>query len=380
MNVPYWIATGTRDNRFAADLAANADVVHAQVSGKRVLLVGGAGSIGGATLRALLAWEPREVVVADIDENGLAELGHDLAASGAVPEHTSLRLVTVDYGAPAMRRLLDGGADLVLNFAALKHVHSERDLVSLLQMIDTNLLKQARFIGWLKAAGCGHYFNVSTDKAADPRCFMGATKRCQETLLWGLDAGCPAASCRFANVAFSRGSVLDIWTRRLPRGQALTATRGIRRHFMSQCEAGTLCLLASTCTPHASLLVPDLGPKDEVELPTLAERFVAEHERQAVWCGDLADVRCVEIESPASVAVVARDPEPYEKASESFVGHGEELHPFGARTRTIRAGKPALNLPAWVNELARLCDDKAVDKPTLHRALSYAAPGFEWEA
>jgi FlaA1/EpsC-like NDP-sugar epimerase len=361
VNVPYWIATGTKDNRFAADLSDNADVVHAQVSGKRVLLVGGAGSIGSATLRALLAWEPREIVVADIDENGLAELGRDLAASGMVPACTALRLVAVDYGAPAMRRLLDGGVDLALNFAALKHVHSERDLVSLLQMIDTNLLKQARFMGWLKSAGCGRYFNVSTDKAADPRCFMGATKRAQETLLWGLDAGCPTSSARFANVAFSRGSVLDIWTRRLPRGQALTATRGIRRHFMSTYEAGTLCLLASTCTPPATLLVPDLGTEDEVELHELAQAFMTEHGRPLVH-------------------LETREPEPYEKASESFVGNGEELLAFGARTSTIRASKPALSLPAWINELARLCDDKTVDKPTLHRALAYAAPGFEWRA
>lgn len=356
--VPYWIATGTKENRFASDLLDNADVIHAQVSGKRVLLVGGAGTIGSSTLRALMAWQPREIVVADVDENGLAELGHELRFT--TPEGTALRLVAVDYGSQAMRRLLDGGVDLALNFAALKHVHSERDLVSLLQMVDTNVLKQARFMGWLREAGCGRYFNVSTDKAADPRCFMGATKRAQESLLWGLNAGCSTSSSRFANVAFSRGSVLDIWSRRMARHQDLVVTTGVRRHFMSTAEAGTLCLLAAACTPQRTLLVPDLCASDEVALTHLADALIKA-------TGALATVH----EQAA---------EAYEKASESFVGAGESLHPFGKRTRVIRAPEPMHDPHGWVVEMERAYGSAHVDKQTLYGLLTHAAPGFCWEA
>jgi len=356
--VPYWIATGAKENRFSSDLLDNADVIHSQVSGKRVLLVGGAGSIGSATLRALLGWQPREIVVADVDENGLAELGHELRFT--TPEGTALRLVAVDYGSQAMRRLLDGGVDLALNFAALKHVHSERDLVSLLQMVDTNVLKQARFIGWLSECGCARYFNVSTDKAADPRCFMGATKRAQESLLWGLDAGCPTSSSRFANVAFSRGSVLDIWSRRLARHQDLVVTTGVRRHFMSTAEAGTLCMLAAACTPPRTLLVPDLCASDEVVLTDLADAL---------------------IEATGALATVHEQAaEAYEKASESFVGAGEALVPFGKRTRTIRANPVSVDLLSWLGDLETLCACRRVDKPALARALAPVAPGFCWEA
>jgi len=211
---------------FEADCASHADEVASLVQGRRVLVVGGAGSIGSATAAQLAGFSPAQLHIVDTDENGLTELVRDLRSQGIVSDRTDLRTTPLDAGSPTMLRLLQDnrGYDLVLNFAAVKHVRSEKDLLSLLRMLDVNLRITRRLLENV-AATSERYFAVSTDKAANPVNLMGASKRAMEHLVLDEDLDIEVTSARFANVAFSQGSLLDGWLRRLAKRAAVGCAR-----------------------------------------------------------------------------------------------------------------------------------------------------------
>ena len=180
------IATGRDRSYFADDFAAATERLSDAFSGRRVLLIGGAGSIGSATLRSLLPLRPAHVTIVDHNENGLATLIRSLRAGGRVAPGTSITLLPLDFGGPAMHRLIRAEApfDAVLNFAALKHVRTEKHPAAVMQMLDTNVMAQLRLVRMLRESGVPRrYFTVSTDKAARPANFMGASKRLMEIAL-----------------------------------------------------------------------------------------------------------------------------------------------------------------------------------------------------
>jgi len=235
----------------------------------------------------LLALRPAALCIIDPSENNLAELVRTMR-SGSLPLPPVLQPEPLDYGEPLTHAFLAAQApfDVVLSFAALKHVRSERDEFSLLRMLDVNLVKADRFLAALRRQGHGRdgVFFVSTDKAADPVSLMGASKRAMELLLWAhTEAGAPASlidggnapplpratTTRFANVAFSDGSLPWSFLQRLEKGQSLAAPVDVRRYLVSPVEAGQLCLLAALICPHRRVLVPNLDPaRDLVSLST----------------------------------------------------------------------------------------------------------------
>jgi FlaA1/EpsC-like NDP-sugar epimerase len=271
------LATGRETSLFAQDMSAQAGNLRSAISGRRILVTGGAGSIGRATVELLLGYAPAAVHVIDIGENALAEMVRDFR-SRPVPIVTGeFRLLPIDYGSTATERLLKSEApyDLVLHFAAHKHVRSEKDVPSVIQMIDTNVLKMKRFTSWLLKYGhAKRYFAVSTDKAANPTSLMGASKRLMEHVLFSVPPGIiQATSTRFANVAFSNGSLLEGFLFRLARRQPLAVPREVRRYFVSPEEAAEICLLTAALAEPRQVTFPRLDP--EKNLRPLADIAVA---------------------------------------------------------------------------------------------------------
>ena len=272
----------TRRDRsyFAADIEGQTDHISAKLRGRRVLVVGGGGSIGSATTMLIAKYMPAAIHVVDISENYLAELVRDLRASSAELDRIDFRALPIDYGGPIMERYLGDAApyDVVLNFAALKHVRSEKDIYSLLQMLDTNIVGHIRFKEWLARNGHGDgYFAVSTDKAANPVSLMGASKRLMEDVVFDIAAGKArtVTSARFANVAFSNGSLLQGFLHRLRNRQPLAVPRETKRYFVSQREAGELCVLAAFATPTGHIAIPKMDPDSELQyLDKIAERVL----------------------------------------------------------------------------------------------------------
>ena len=268
---------------FEMDFMAHLDEIRKSVKGARILVIGGAGSIGSATVKELTGFSPGALHVVDVSENNLAELVRDLRGS---PGHLDIRdfqTLPLDYGSPIFRRFLQDHKpyDIVLNFAAIKHVRSEKDLSSLLQMLDTNVVKQALLLRWLSNEGGVHrYFSVSTDKAANPVNLMGATKRAMEHVIFSA-AGGPAGircvtSARFANVAFSDGSLLHGWQQRLAKRQPIAVPMATRRYFISLREAGQICVLAALCGENGRIVIPKLDERRDLrDLADVAREYLA---------------------------------------------------------------------------------------------------------
>lgn len=285
----------------------------------------------------------------------------------------------------------EGPYDVVLNFAAIKHVRSEKDAFCVLQMLDTNVLKQARFLRWLDGVGFGgRYFSVSTDKAANPTSMMGATKRIMEHLIFAAETALtiPTAvtSARFANVAFSNGSLLQSFDRRLARGEPLSAPRDTRRYFISLEEASQICLIAGAVAPHRTIVIPRLDARKHlVSLQEVAERFLA-------WHGYAAQPYDDECEARANVArdaTAGRWPllltlldTSGEKPYEEFVGEGEQVVEIGCESllgvdyRPARAG----TLVGLISEIVRYFESAGtgmrVDKEILKGIIGEVEPRF----
>jgi len=275
------VATGRESSFFAADMADFNTVISGRVKGARLLVIGGAGSIGSATIRQLVPFAPGALHVVDVNENGLAELVRDLRGGTAPFEVRDLKTLPLDFGSEILHRFLNSEApyDYVFNFAALKHVRSEKDIFSVLQMINTNILKQARLLAWLGEKRTPvHYFAVSTDKAANPVNLMGATKKLMEHVLFRCapkGGNWCVTTARFANVAFSDGSLLYSWIQRLAKGQPVVAPLDTRRFFVSAEESGQICLLAGLLGKDRHIHIPTLNEDEHLrDLREVAREFL----------------------------------------------------------------------------------------------------------
>ena len=277
------LATGRDVSLFAEAIAVSESALAVAMKNARLLVAGGAGSIGSSTVKLLAGYDTAALHIADISENYLADLVRTLRNSATPLASKDFRTFTLDYGGDPMRHLLahEEPYDFVLNFAAHKHVRSERDGYTLASMIDTNIVKLASFREWCAAGGHGRsFFSVSTDKAANPRSLMGASKRLMEDVLFDHHP-LPLSrtvTARFANVAFSNGSLLQAWGQRLANGEPLALPRETKRYFVSSAESGELCLLASVLGEDGTIAIPDLDPAEAlVELAEIGDGFLRHH-------------------------------------------------------------------------------------------------------
>lgn len=331
------LATGRNTNLFSEDVRDRVEEIRAQIGGARVLVIGGAGTIGAATVRSILPFGPAALHVVDHNENSLVELVRDLRSGGSSLSK-DFRTFAFDFGSPIMQRLLrdSGPYDLVLNFAASKHVRAEKDLCSLLQLLETNVVKAARLMKWLETHGApARYFCVSTDKAANPTNLMGASKRVMEHLIFQSGLGFETTSARFANVAFSDGSLLHGFLRRVERSQPIAVPRDTRRYFISPAEAGELCLIAATCAPSRHVVIPRLRATTDLHLlESVAADFVRSMGFEPLFVDEeRAAISAAATEIPKGRYPVLLTPldTSGEKGAEEFVGAGESTVEIGLR-------------------------------------------------
>ena len=334
-SLPALEALVTRRDRslFADDFAAQHLQIAEGLERRRVLVVGGGGSIGAATTALLLSFRPAVLHIIDQSENYLTELVRDLRSSPEGLSDTDLRTFPIDYGGPIAERLLADADpyDVVFNFAALKHVRSEKDVYSLLQMIETNIIRHRYFKERLARHFHGRtYFAVSTDKAANPASLMGASKLLMEDVVFGiaLDHAVSTTSARFANVAFSNGSLLQGFLRWIERRQPIAVPRDTSRYFISHREAAELCILAALTVPDRHVAFPKFDRDTELQpLDAIAARILESLGFFPEFLDDEHRARH-ELEYLAArhrwpVVLTPRDTSG-EKPCEEFVGEGEE--------------------------------------------------------
>lgn len=268
------VITGRDRSMFMTELEAHRSALEEACASARILVIGASGSIGSAVVKLLASLNPAALVLVDLNENMLADLVRMLRAGRCnLPEDFATSVVAL--GSPGFARFLEasGPFDVVFNFAALKHVRSERDPFSLMRMIETNALAVEDLLHHASRSG-SRLFSVSTDKAVFPTSLMGATKRWMERVLAG-GAGAICTSARFANVAFSHGSLLNAILDRLSRREPIGAPNNVRRYFISHTEAAELCLLAGFFGHSGEIFVPLLDPKgNSLPLDEAARRIL----------------------------------------------------------------------------------------------------------
>ena len=244
-----------------------------------MLVIGGAGSIGSSYIKAILKFNIKKLVVVDINENGLTELVRDLRSSEGYNIPEDFVTYPINFGDRVFEKLFKqhGPFEIVANFAAHKHVRSEKDVFSIEAMIENNVLRARKLLDLLLEFPPEHFFCVSTDKAANPVNIMGASKKLMEELIMAYADKLPIKTARFANVAFSNGSLPLGFLDRLNKNQPWSCPLGIRRFFVSPQESGELCLMASIMGESGDIFYPkldeekDMIPFDRIALDLLKE-------------------------------------------------------------------------------------------------------------
>lgn len=267
---------GRTSELFAADLAAREAELSRLVKASRFLVIGGAGSIGQAVTREIFRRDPKLLHVVDISENNMVELVRDLRSSIG---YSSGEFATfaIDAGSDIFDAFmkLGPGYDYVLNLSALKHVRSEKDPYTLMRMVDVNVFNTDKTMKQAAAAGARKYFCVSTDKAANPVNMMGASKRIMEYFLMRRSLELPVSTARFANVAFSDGSLLYGFNRRLEKEQPISAPNDVRRYFVTPRESGELCLMSALLGENRDLFFPKLDAEANlITFSEIADRYL----------------------------------------------------------------------------------------------------------
>ncbi|WP_153558919.1 UDP-N-acetylglucosamine 4,6-dehydratase [Roseimaritima sediminicola] len=275
---------------FTEDLRKHEQTLAAEIADSRFLVVGGAGSIGGAVVRELFAKNPRALHVIDMSENNLAELVRDLRASlGYTTDDFHAYCFDVlgpEFDAFAHATAQEGkGYDYVLNFSALKHVRSEKDPFTLMRLIDVNVFLTKKLLDFSRSIGAKKFFCVSTDKAANPVNMMGASKRIMEMFLLDEASRTAVSTARFANVAFSDGSLPYAWTQRIQKRQPIAAPNDIRRYFVTGREGAQLCLFSILQGSDREIYFPKLSENLHlITFLSMAERYLKSIGYEPVAC------------------------------------------------------------------------------------------------
>lgn len=261
---------GREEELFKADISAHEKELTGIVSSSSFLVIGAAGSIGQAVTKEIFKRNPRKLHVVDISENNMVELVRDLRSSiGYITG--DFQTFALDIGSVIYDAFIkaDGQYDFVLNLSALKHVRSEKDPFTLMRMIDVNVFNTDKTLQQAIGNGTKKYFCVSTDKAANPVNMMGASKRIMEMFLMRRSKDISISTARFANVAFSDGSLLHGFNQRIQKKQPIVAPNDIKRYFVTPQESGELCLMSTIFGENRDVFFPKLS--ENLHLITFAE-------------------------------------------------------------------------------------------------------------
>jgi len=253
---------GREEELFDSDIVRFNDKLSEIITKSSFLVLGGAGTIGQAVTKEIFKREPKKLHVVDISENNLVELVRDIRSSFGYIDG-EFKTFALDIGSREYDIFIksDGKYDFVLNLSALKHVRSEKDPFTLMRMIEVNIENTIKTINQSKKSGAKKYFCVSTDKAANPVNMMGASKRIMEMFLMRESLDIPISTARFANVAFSDGSLLHGFNQRIAKNQPLSAPKDIKRYFVTPKESGELCLMSSLLGENRDIFFPKLSEK-----------------------------------------------------------------------------------------------------------------------
>ena len=373
---------------FLSDIEANKDALTKEIKDKKVCVIGGAGSIGSSFIKAVLRFEPKSMVVVDLNENGLAELVRDVRSTKGLFCPDEFRCYTLNFADPIFERIFreEKGFDIVANFSAHKHVRSEKDKYSVQALIENNDIKAKKLMDLLCVYPPKHFFCVSTDKAANPVNIMGASKRIMEDLVMAYNQHFKVTTARFANVAFSNGSLPDGWIHRLQKKQPLAAPNDVKRYFVSPEESGQICMLACILGNGGEVFFPKLGEDQMLTFSKICDDFVKAEGFQKVECTDDNSAKDyadqMSYDSEKYPVVYFKSDTTGEKAYEEFYVPGEQINmqrfkALGVVEKTSR--RPMAEVNSFFIELENIFAKDDFTKAQVVEAIKGFLPNFQHE-
>ncbi len=380
--------TFRRVSMFEADIQANKEKLSHEIRGKKVCVIGGAGSIGSSFIKAALRFEPASVVVVDLNENGLAELVRDVRSTQGLYVPEEFRCYTLNFADPIFERIFreEKGFDIVANFSAHKHVRSEKDRYSVQALIENNDIKAKKLMDLLTVYPPKHFFCVSTDKAANPVNIMGASKRIMEDLVMAYNKYFKVTTARFANVAFSNGSLPDGWIHRLQKKQPLAAPSDVKRYFVSPEESGQICMLACILGNGGEVFFPKLGEDQMLTFSSICDDFVKAEGFIKKECSSDADAKqyasAMDYDSDTYPVVYFKSDTTGEKAYEEFYVPGEkvDMNRFQALGVVEQTARHSFGeVTDFFGKLEGIFADETFTKAQVVEAIKEFIPNFEHE-
>jgi FlaA1/EpsC-like NDP-sugar epimerase len=271
--------TNRTQSMFEKDIVVNKDKLKQRINNKTVLVIGGAGSIGSSFIKSLLRFKPKSLIVVDINENALTELTRDIRSTSDLFVPKDYITYPMNYADPVFYKMFDSrkGFDIVANFSAHKHVRSEKDKFSIEALINNNIINAKELLDKLIEYPPKHFFCVSTDKAANPVNIMGGSKKIMEEMIMSYSDKYPITTARFANVAFSNGSLPAGFLERISKNQPLSAPKDITRYFVSLQESGEICLLACVIGKSGQIYFPKLKKEQVMTFSEIATKLLKQN-------------------------------------------------------------------------------------------------------
>lgn len=377
--------TKRKESLFLPDIRNYDAQLRRAISGKSFLVIGGAGSIGSSFVKAVLPYRPSALVVVDLNENALAELTRDLRSGGQyIPE--DYITYPMDYASGTFAKMYRSrqGFDFVANFSAHKHVRSEKDIYSVETLLNNNVIHAGELLKVLEEYPPQAYFCVSTDKAANPVNIMGASKRIMEDVIFSYSDRFPVKTARFANVAFSNGSLPAGFLERLNKLQPLSAPSDVKRYFVSLQESGQICMLACVLGNNREIFFPKLRESQMMSFDRIAEQLLKTQGYEINYCESDAQaiqeaegLRSGSKKYPVHFSVSDTSGE---KSYEEFYVDGEEIDTDRFQALGVITGKAMVNrerVEELIGRLSALFSMDKVGKEDIVQALEEYLPEFK---
>ncbi|GHD05603.1 UDP-N-acetylglucosamine 4,6-dehydratase [Tianweitania populi] len=370
---------------FDKDVAQHEAHLADTIGASRFLVIGGAGSIGQAVTREIFKRNPRALHVVDISENNMVELVRDIRSTIGYNDG-DFRTFAIDCGSRDFNALIaaEKGYDYVLNLSALKHVRSEKDPFTLMRLIEVNILNTISTLAAARAGNAKKYFCVSTDKAANPVNMMGASKRIMEMFLMRESLSQQISTARFANVAFSDGSLLHGFNQRFAKNQPISAPNDVRRYFVTPQESGELCLMSCILGENRDIFFPKLSETlNLTRFSDIAVRYLRARGYEPYECGteDEARDRAAELIAQRQwpVYFFASDTTG-EKDFEEFFTNKEVLDMERFDNLGVIKNEPVFDAAAlddFLKQIERIRVGLTWDKPELVALFNAMIPDFD---
>jgi len=373
---------------FAQDIEVNREELAREIKDKKVLVIGGGGTIGSSFIRAICPFQPKTLVVVDLSENYLTELTRTLRSTAGMYVPADYRTYPLSYADPIFEKIFrkEGGFDIVANFSAHKHVRSEKDQYSVEALIENNDIKAKKLMDLLCEFKPKHFFCVSTDKAANPVNIMGCSKKVMEEMIMSYSKDFPVTTARFANVAFSNGSLLAGFIDRLMKNQPMSSPNDVKRYFVSPDESGQICMLACILGKSGEIFFPKLGEEQMMTFSSICDKFLTTLGYKIKYCNSEEEARQFAANMPADsdtypVYYFTSDTTG-EKGYEEFYIPGEKLNMDRFKSLGVIEEYPCKKkdeIEAFYEKLENLFKKPDFQKAQVVELLKEMVPNFQHE-